>query len=156
MRWDDEGNGEIYTERTKVEVAEDALNGNNLYVVENGREYRLVSLRERMMAFEPNKRPKRSNLIGHDLRGKELNSEAPSVPPNGTHSPAELHPALHTDVDDEDVNVVQAEVSATAGAVASALSAEPVKCKNLPYIVEEREVLQNIRIVKNVRNMFVK
>ena len=58
--------------------------------------------------------------------------------------------------DDEDVNVVQAEVSATAGAVASALSAEPVKCKNLPYIVEEREVLQNIRIVKNVRNMFVK
>ena len=67
-RWDDESNGEIYTERT-LEVADDdddteltvnnddnvTASSNPLYVVENGKEYRLVSLHERMQMFEPQK-----------------------------------------------------------------------------------------------------
>ena len=32
---------------------------------------------------------------------------------------------------------------------------ETVKCKNVPYIVEEQEILQNINIVRNVKNLFV-
>ena len=34
-------------------------------------------------------------------------------------------------------------------------SKETVKCKNVPYIVEEQEILQNINIVRNVKNLFV-
>jgi hypothetical protein len=50
-RWEDESNGEIYTEpvdgrSVDVDVA------NPLYVVENGREYRLVPLRQRRQLFE--------------------------------------------------------------------------------------------------------
>jgi len=31
---------------------------------------------------------------------------------------------------------------------------ELVKCSNVPYIVEEKEILKQINIVKNVKNMF--
>ncbi len=34
------------------------------------------------------------------------------------------------------------------------LEVELVKCSNVPYIVEEKEILQQINIVKNVKNMF--
>ena len=51
-------------------------------------------------------------------------------------------------VPEETVPVVPEEVPAPAE--------EPIKCQNLPYILEEQEVLQNIHIVKNIRNMFIK
>ena len=60
-KWDDESNGEIYTERSADAEKEyqdqpddvtspvcDVIRSSPLYVVENGKEYRLVSLHERM------------------------------------------------------------------------------------------------------------
>ncbi len=40
--------------------------------------------------------------------------------------------------------------------VPAAVARETVKCSNVPYIMEEQEILQNINIVRNVKNMFVK
>ena len=40
--------------------------------------------------------------------------------------------------------------------VPAAATRETVKCSNVPYILEEQEILQNINIVRNVKNMFVK
>jgi hypothetical protein len=52
FRWDDESNGEIYTDRlvVKSDVVDDV--DNPLYVVENGREYRLMTLKQRRKLFE--------------------------------------------------------------------------------------------------------
>jgi len=67
LRWDDESNGEIYTERDLDLVRSDdgsdcngSVGSGPLYVVENGREYRLVPLQERMQVFEPMKVKRRT------------------------------------------------------------------------------------------------
>ena len=62
-RWDDESNGEIYTDRSleisppientdsnEGEISTDSSIG--LYVVENGKEYPLIPLKERKSMFE--------------------------------------------------------------------------------------------------------
>ncbi len=49
-RWDDESNGEIYTD--KPMDSEENSDNIGLYVVENGREYPLIPLSERKSLFE--------------------------------------------------------------------------------------------------------
>ena len=61
-RWDDESNGEIYTDRqneNSVMVQNDETSDEStigLYVVENGKEYPLIPLRQRKSLFEANPR----------------------------------------------------------------------------------------------------
>lgn len=137
VKWDDDTNGEIYTERMSTHLADadanvvNVVNGNGdavhpLYVVENGKEYRLVTLQERRQMFEP-RRKKPVSKPKQDIHIERISE--PVVP-------------------EETVPVVPEEVPAPAE--------EPIKCQNLPYILEEQEVLQNIHIVKNIRNMFIK
>ena len=140
VKWDDDTNGEIYTERMSTHLADadanvvnvvNVVNGNGdavhpLYVVENGKEYRLVTLQERRQMFEPR-------------RKKPVSKPKQGIPVERISEPV---------VPEETVPVVPEEVPAPAE--------EPIKCQNLPYILEEQEVLQNIHIVKNIRNMFIK
>ena len=130
VKWDDDTNGEIYTERMSTHLANvvNVVNGDAvhpLYVVENGKEYRLVTLQERRQMFEPR-------------RKKPVSKPKQDIPVERVPEPDP----------EEIVPVVPEEVPAPAE--------EPIKCQNLPYILEEQEVLQNIHIVKNIRNMFIK
>ena len=134
VKWDDDTNGEIYTERMSTHLADadtnvvNVVNGDAvhpLYVVENGKEYRLVTLQERRQMFEPR-------------RKKPVSKPKQDIPVERVPEPDP----------EEIVPVVPEEVPAPAE--------EPIKCQNLPYILEEQEVLQNIHIVKNIRNMFIK
>ena len=141
IRWDDDTNGEIYTERMLthlVDVDADAgVNGgavHPLYVVENGKEYRLVSLQERRQMFEP-RRTKLKMKAKQDIVVEQVPEPVPELVPELVPEPvAPVAPMVPEDVAPQ----------------------EPIKCQNLPYIVEEQEVLQNIHIVKNIRNMFIK
>jgi hypothetical protein len=132
IRWDDEGNGEIYTERMVHhvgDVSDDVVNAHPLYVVENGKEYRLVSLQERMQRFEPQKTRSKPRPI-QEMVEKDIFAGASPVPPNGAASPDVL------------------ERSPTPEEVAVP-PAEPIKCQNLPYIVEEQvPLLYNLFLLR--------
>ena len=152
-RWDEDGNGEIYTERASNVESSDVING--LYVVENGREYRLVSLQERMKMFEKkNGRAKRKSREEKEI---EINVPIPAKVNNASDDQKVMtHPENVLKAQPVDVSKPQPVNTSKAQPVNSIGKSETIKCNNLPYILEEREILQNIDIVRNVKNMFFK
>jgi len=158
-RWDDESNGEIYTERTteKIETGpntNDVMSDNPLYVVENGREYRLVPLKQRRRLFELlNGKKDDSSSVGKKDKTKTKSEQKKIEKAVGNNKSSssdrrENENGIKTKVK-VDKNLEEKEVKTNS-------SGQTVKSLNVPYIVEEQEILQNIHIVKSVKNIFLK
>lgn len=69
----------------------------------------------------------------------------------GQSSPSPAPSILSFEPDNSQVQLTNSTSSKSAK---SHPEVELVKCSNVPYIVEEKEILQQINIVKNVKNMF--
>ena len=157
-RWDDESNGEIYTERTteKIETGpntNDVMSDNPLYVVENGREYRLVPLKQRRRLFELLNGKKDDLSVGKKDKTKTKSEQKKIEKAVGNNKSSssdrrENENGIKTKVK-VDKNLEEKEVKTNS-------SGQTVKSLNVPYIVEEQEILQNIHIVKSVKNIFLK
>ena len=185
-RWDDESNGEIYTERT-LEVADDdddteltvnnddnvTASSNPLYVVENGKEYRLVPLKQRRKLFEHLNDVDKSENAGklkspnfddfEKVRHKKTSSDdkRESVANGITNSKEIKTTSLNNNgvmKNKDNKNIVDVDKEESVGKTDENVEKkdETVKSLNVPYIVEEQEILQNINIVKSVKNMFLK
>ena len=185
-RWDDESNGEIYTERT-LEVADDdddteltvnnddnvTASSNPLYVVENGKEYRLVPLKQRRKLFEHLNDVDKSENAGklkspnfedfEKVRHKKTSSDdkRESVANGITKSKEIKTTSLNNNgvmKNKDNKNIVDVDKEESVGKTDENVEKkdETVKSLNVPYIVEEQEILQNINIVKSVKNMFLK
>ena len=76
--------------------------------------------------------------------------------PVGMMSPLEvlIEPHFNDSVYKDD-NEDQVSVTKEVPKEVAVTPKETVKCKNVPYIEEEQEILQNINIVRNVKNLFV-
>ena len=143
-RWDDESNGEIYTDRpiidaptsTDVENVNETTTENSigLYVVENGREYPLVPLKLRKSLFEPNPVSK--------ISFKMATSPVPVKEPKVSKPVTIVTP-------EEVVKVEKVEVEAP-----KVVEKEVIKSSVMPYILEEQEVLQNINLVSKIKTKF--
>ena len=148
-RWDDESNGEIYTDRpiidatssnqadctsTDVENVNETTTENSigLYVVENGKEYPLVPLKLRKSLFEPNPVAKISFK----------NSPVPVKEPKMSKPVTIVTP-------EEVVKIDKVEIEAP-----KVVEKEVIKSSVMPYILEEQEVLQNINLVSKIKTKF--
>jgi hypothetical protein len=128
-RWDDESNGEIYTDRPmskSMPILDEQQPDDDtpdfsigLYVVENGKEYPLVPLSQRKSMFEPNS-------------SVRISYKSVQASPMLTKSPAEIK------------TVVAKKTSKPTNGLPQD---EPVKSSNVPYILEEQAILQNINVV---------
>jgi hypothetical protein len=246
-RWDDENNGEIYTEKAKDSVTHMSGNGNQmdltqsvdedgknpLYVVENGKEYRLVPLQQRRKLFEilnAKKEVDKNNVhdgaisskitieqkrkddttVPSTTNNKIYNGDIASKTNSGqkrkddtavsSFANTKIHngaisskPSCEENRKDETTVTGAAKTSSSLGKSVQNSSTnqlnpkldcqteeisngnivkcvkqgcqhvkntntnnDTVKSLNIPYIVEEQEVLQNIHIVKSLKNMFLK
>ena len=125
-RWDDESNGEIYTDKPIIDenVNETTENSIGLYVVENGREYPLVPLKFRKSLFEPNPLSKISFKAAKNVAK--------------LHSPVPVEEKKIEPI--ETIEVIEPK--------------EVVKSSVMPYIIEEQDVLQNINLVSKIKTKF--
>ena len=145
-RWEDDSNGEIYTDRlSQKDFTVDDID-NLLYVVENGREYRLLTLKQRRQVFESENVEKstKSKLID-----KMSNIEKKLFKQNG-----ELKKKVKENQNDE--NISERLSGRSEMTDPNDFDQTTVKSLNVPYIVEEQEVLRSINIVKSVKTLFSK
>ncbi len=139
-RWDDESNGEIYTDRPTLDPdttpndVEDSPEASSLglYVVENGKEYPLIPLRERKSIFEHH--GSSSNL--QQVTYKIATSAIAKTNNSNKQEPVKI---LEPMLDQAKVNIRRDP---------------PVKASRVPYIQEEQEILQNIKVVSKIKPKF--
>ena len=127
------------------------MSDNPLYVVENGREYRLVPLKQRRRLFELlNGKKDDSSSVGKKdkTKTKSEQKKIEKAVGNKSSSSDRRENGIKTKVK-VDKNTEEKEVKTNS-------SGQTVKSLNVPYIVEEQEILQNIHIVKSVKNIFLK
>jgi len=136
-RWDDESNGEIYTDKPILdenldnETTTSVSDSIGLYVVENGREYPLVPLKERKSLFE--NKTSISKVLHHASVVKPIVKEI----------------KVKAEIQDEvKMDTVEIEPRKTLK------KTEVVKSSAMPYIIEEQEVLQNINLVSRIKTKF--
>ena len=138
-RWDDESNGEIYTDKPILdenldnETTTSVSDSIGLYVVENGREYPLVPLKERKSLFENKTSTSISKVLHHASVVKPIVKEI----------------KVKAEIQDEvKMDTVEIEPRKTLK------KTEVVKSSAMPYIIEEQEVLQNINLVSRIKTKF--
>jgi hypothetical protein len=129
------------------------MSDNPLYVVENGREYRLVPLKQRRRLFELLNGKKDDSLVSKKDKTKTKSEQKKIEKAVGNNKSSssdrrENENGIKTKVK-VDKNTEEKEVKTNS-------SGQTVKSLNVPYIVEEQEILQNIHIVKSVKNIFLK
>lgn len=126
-RWDDESNGEIYTDRPDLvkvdQVSSDQESSLGLYVVENGKEYPLIPLRQRKSLFET---VQTQQVLSYKVTPLINNHEKKTA-----------------------ASTVVAEIPAI-----NLLREPPVKSSTVPYIQEEQEILQKIDLVSKIKPKF--
>ena len=152
-RWDDESNGEIYTDRPNQdqndtqdannEQPEDILNHSSvgLYVVENGKEYPLLPISQRKSLFEPNPSVK-------------LSFRAATSTSNLADSNTSLTKTASI-VASKEERVITRPIMMKSQEKRNAIIEPPIKSASVPYIMEEQEVLQNIDLVAKIKTKFV-
>ena len=139
-RWDDESNGEIYTDKPILdenldnETTTSVSDSIGLYVVENGREYPLVPLKERKSLFENKTSTSISKVLHHASVVKPIVKEIKVT--------AEIQ-------DEVKMDIAEFEPRKTLKK-----KTEVVKSSAMPYIIEEQEVLQNINLVSRIKTKF--
>jgi len=145
-RWDDESNGEIYTDKPILdenldnETTTSVSDSIGLYVVENGREYPLVPLKERKSLFENKTSTSISKVLHHASVVKPIVKEIKVK--------AEIQDEVKMDtVEIEPRKTLKKKTEET-------LKTEVVKSSAMPYIIEEQEVLQNINLVSRIKTKF--
>ena len=105
-----------------------------MYVVENGREYPLVSLKERKSLFENKTSTSISKVLHHASVVKPIVKEI----------------KVKAEIQDEvKMDTVEIEPRKTPKK-----KTEVVKSSAMPYIIEEQEVLQNINLVSRIKTKF--
>ena len=128
-------------------VAIDELD-NPLYVVENGREYRLMTLKQRRKLFELESG---ENSAVTEI-SKVTEKKFPKIVEAETKAKRKEPP---TEMRCEELS--REETSASPSPCPNnTAEQERVKSLNVPYIVEEQDVLRSINIVKSVKNLFSK
>ena len=147
------------------------VGANPLYVVENGREYRLVPLKQRRKLFEllngkkeesAEKEKKEKTKTKTKVEQKKTEKSVGSKPSsdrsqNGNGIKIEVEPnSEEKEFKTKGVKTNSSEKEFKTKEVKSSSSDQTVKSLNVPYIVEEQEILQNIKIVKSVKNLFLK
>jgi len=139
-RWDDESNGEIYTDKPILdenldnETTTSVSDSIGLYVVENGREYPLVPLKERKSLFENKTSTSISKVLHHASVVKPIVKEI----------------KVKAEIQDEvKMDTMEIEPRKTLKR-----KTEVVKSSAMPYIIEEQEVLQNINLVSRIKTKF--
>ena len=158
-RWDDESNGEIYTDRsleltqpienaTTTDVESETTDSSiGLYVVENGKEYPLIPLRERKSMFESANQVKISYKIATaavtTIVKKETLQEKSSAAGVVTAKPCNIIETKE--------NVVGVE---QANQHHQVCKEAPIKSSTVPYIQEEEEILKNINLVSKIKPKF--
>ena len=149
---------------------------NPLYVVENGKEYRLVPLKQRRKLFEllnGKKEVDKSKIHNGAISSREQNrKDEPTVPRVAKNNVSRGGNSVEK-VNSSSSNLTSPELDCQTGEKSNGTvvkcgeqgcqeplsiksNNETVKSLNVPYIVEEQEVLQNIHLVKNLKNMFLK
>ena len=134
-RWDDESNGEIYTDKPILdenldnETTTSVSDSIGLYVVENGREYPLVPLKERKSLFENKTSTSISKVLHHASVVKPIVKEI------------KVKAEIQDEVKMDTVETLKKKT-------------EVVKSSAMPYIIEEQEVLQNINLVSRIKTKF--
>jgi hypothetical protein len=124
------------------------MSDNPLYVVENGREYRLVPLKQRRRLFELLNGKKDDSKDKTKTKSEQKKIEKAVGNKSSSSDRRENENGIKTKVK-VDKNLEEKEVKTNS-------SGQTVKSLNVPYIVEEQEILQNIHIVKSVKNIFLK
>lgn len=134
-RWDDESNGEIYTDRPDIvkaaqdqDLSSDQESSMGLYVVENGKEYPLIPLRQRKSMFETIQTHQVLSYKVTPLINKTNAKTVEKMSNTKPEVPAVNRPTL--------------------------LREPPVKSSTVPYIQEEQEVLQKIDLVSKIKPKF--
>ena len=132
-RWDDESNGEIYTDKPILDEVDNETTTSDsigLYVVENGREYPLVPLKERKSLFEN----KQVSKVSTPFKPLVKEIKVKSTVENAVLEVEEQPVANHKPKMEKKTEVVKSSV--------------------MPYIIEEQEVLQNINLVSRIKTKF--
>ena len=153
-RWDDESNGEIYTDRPNQEndtqtpdneQPEDILNQSSigLYVVENGKEYPLLPISQRKSLFEPNPSVKLS------FRAATSTSNLAAA------SNSSLTKTASSILASKEETVISRPIMIKSQEKRNISIEPPIKSASVPYIMEEQEVLQNIDLVAKIKTKFV-
>ena len=152
-RWDDESNGEIYTDRPNQEndtqtpnneQPEDILNQSSigLYVVENGKEYPLLPISQRKSLFEPNPSVK-------------LSFRAATSTSNIAASNTSLTKTASSILASKEEKVISRPIIIKSQEKRNISIEPPIKSASVPYIMEEQEILQNIDLVAKIKTKFV-
>ena len=136
-RWDDESNGEIYTD-IPIDPNED-MKDVPLYVVENGHEFPLAPIKLRKSQFE---------LVSP----KPYSSKRKFVVPDLNHSEYKLR--------ETQTSPETAFKSSTTGQPTTEKSGrpkeilKPIKSDSTPYILQEEQILKNINVVGIFKSKF--
>ena len=167
-RWDDESNGEIYTDRsleltqpiensttsTSTDIVESEGTTDSsigLYVVENGKEYPLIPLRERKSMFESANQVKISYKIATastTIVKKETLQEKSS------HHAGVVVTAKPCSIIETKENVVGGVENVNQKHHQVCSKEAPIKSSTVPYIQEEEEILKNINLVSKIKPKF--
>ena len=178
-RWDDESNGEIYTDRpNNCNVSNDTLNENDftqtneiinsnsigLYVVENGKEYPLLPISQRKSLFEANPSVKLNYKMVHIPSTTSVSTSNINKMPkefnlgrgSNLGPPAQQSNALPTELSaNKDEFVTKPTKTPMEQQHKNRNLEPPVKSSSVPYILEEQEILQKIDLVSKIKTKFV-
>ena len=139
-KWEDESNGEIYTDVPLTASASEVTTRDvPLYVVENGLEFPLAPIKQRRSQFEMVVPPRELRQCSPNVRRHHMGTQ-----PDVTSRVVDVDSPTDTGASYSDLV-----------AAAEALPAEPVvKSETAPYIMQEQEVLKNINIVGMFKSKF--
>ena len=180
-RWDDESNGEIYTDRpNNCNNSNDTLNENDftqtneiinsnsigLYVVENGKEYPLLPISQRKSLFEANPSmklnfktvhiPSTTSVSTSNINKVEVRKEFNHSRGLNLGPPAQQSNALPTEQSaNKDEFVTKPTKTPMEQQNKNRNLEPPVKSSSVPYILEEQEILQKIDLVSKIKTKFV-
>ena len=153
-RWNDESNGEIYTDRQTTSIAsienintfqgedeETTDSSLGLYVVENGKEYPLIPLKDRKSVFE-SQSVKVSYKLATSTTIKEKTKGLNEIMNQSTVVSDRVirRPFMIDSVGNPDRNQLRRD--------------PPVKSSIVPYIQEEKDILENINLVSKIKPKF--
>ena len=133
-------------------VAVDELD-NPLYVVENGREYRLMTLRQRRKLFESENGEKSASPVAENQKVTEKKFP---ILAEAEVKAKRKEPPTETKCEELTREKTSTGSSPCPEVPNNLTEQERVKSLNVPYIVEEQDILRNINIVKSVKNLFSK
>jgi len=122
----EDSGGEIYTDGSTYKSHDEQ----GLFVVENGTEFSLTPVNKRKSVFEIHKRNGRVRKISKETaKQKKIIEPSPEAPVDSTADTAKEYENQ---------------------------SLERIKSSNIPYIEEEKDILENIRMVQSLKMKFLK